>query len=687
MDTSGSNLFTLAHPARVMLQRGRGAQRSWDIETSPFDWQGEGRQIQLEGFLDWPRVARAKVALRGVQSEWITSLFTNQVDAFAVQQLDAVAGWTNGPAVFGVNLQASGLGGSQFPLTGEAKFGSDGRELVITNLVVNSRTAAVTVITGRLPVRFNPGRSNLVAVDLKAPLELKASTEPRAIIWEKLASWTGLTLQEPACEANLAGTWAAPVGTVHLQARRMQFRQPQAEIPSLENLKIDLQLDRERARLTDGQLLVQGQPVTLTGEFPLGESFWNGLREKRMPSWENASAQLRVDNAQLAAFAPLLPGVLSPQGELDLELSLVPGGKLDGNLSVNHGRTRPLGTLGPIRDISVQMKFVERTLKLESARADVGGAQVLASGSADLSGAGWLRGVAPPFDFALRGTNVPLSRQPESIIRSDLDLSVRRTNQEPALISGTVRLRDSFYLRDVRDLVPGRVASPNRRPPYFSVDTTPLADWRLAARVSGTRFLKVRSTLFNGEISANLRLEGTLREPVALGDLKVDSGTVRFPFASLGVRQGFVTLTSSDPHRPRLELQAVSKKFGYELRMDASGPADAPVLQFNSTPPLNAEQIVLMLTAGEVPRGTLSLTPQQKAQTVAVFFGRDLLARLGFGDDSEDRLTFQSGEQVSEQGRPTYNVEYKLSDRWSLVGEYDRFNAFNAGLKWRVYSR
>jgi translocation and assembly module TamB len=111
------------------------------------------------------------------------------------------------------------------------------------------------------------------------------------------------------------------------------------------------------------------------------------------------------------------------------------------------------------------------------------------------------------------------------------------------------------------------------------------------------------------------------------------------------------------------------------------------VLQFSSTPPLNSEQIVLMVSAGEVPRGTLVLTPQQKAQTVAVFFGRDLLARLGLGDDSEDRLTFQSGEQVSEQGRPTYNVEYKLTDRWSLVGEYDRFNAFNAGLKWRVYSR
>src|SRR5262249_16865917 len=148
--------------------------------------------------------------------------------------------------------------------------------------------------------------------------------------------------------------------------------------PSMENLKVDLELDRDRARVMDGRLLVQGQPVTLTGEFPLGEPFWNGLLQKRLPSWEHASAHLRVDNAQMAAFAPLLAGVMSPQGELDLDLSLLPGAKLNGSLSVRRARTRPLGTLGPIRDISVDMKFTERAVKLELARADIGGAALVA---------------------------------------------------------------------------------------------------------------------------------------------------------------------------------------------------------------------------------------------------------------------------------------------------------------------
>ena len=121
--------------------------------------------------------------------------------------------------------------------------------------------------------------------------------------------------------------------------------------------------------------------------------------------------------------------------------------------------------------------------------------------------------------------------------------------------------------------------------------------------------------------------------------------------------------------------------------MLVSGAVDSPVIQFNSTPPLSSEQILLMVTAGQLPQGTFTLTPQQRAQTVAMFFGRDLLTKLGVGDQGQARLTVSSGEEISQQGRPTYHVEYKLSDRWSLVGEYDRFGDFNAGFKWRILSR
>ena len=82
-----------------------------------------------------------------------------------------------------------------------------------------------------------------------------------------------------------------------------------------------------------------------------------------------------------------------------------------------------------------------------------------------------------------------------------------------------------------------------------------------------------------------------------------------------------------------------------------------------------------------------SISPRQRASQVAGFFARDLLRRASADEDSLDRLSVRTGEEISETGQPTQTIEYRLDDRWSVFGEYDRFNQFNAGLKLRLYSR
>jgi translocation and assembly module TamB len=121
--------------------------------------------------------------------------------------------------------------------------------------------------------------------------------------------------------------------------------------------------------------------------------------------------------------------------------------------------------------------------------------------------------------------------------------------------------------------------------------------------------------------------------------------------------------------------------------MLARGPVDAPVITFSSMPPLSSEEIVLMLTAGEIPRNELATTQQQRAGRLAMFFGRQLLMQFGADEAAAERLEIRTGEELTEQATPTYYLEYRLDERWSVTGEYDRFNALNAGLKWRLYSK
>jgi translocation and assembly module TamB len=696
--TNREPALNLRQPVQISLQPSRGASRLHLI-SSPIEWSGPAGQIEAEATLDWPQAGDLHVALQRVSSGLISSFVDSNWPAIDVGHLRASAKWSNGPAAYSLELSGAKLAPGQnlqlpensfqlLSLLSELSLQGNADGLTLSNLLVYSQTSAVVTAKGFVPLTVTPSDpTNLIHIEPQKPMELRVSAEPHAFFWKLFTDWSGVSLRDPQLRAQVSGEWDKPRGEVDLRTRELRFQNGSTNIPSLTELKVTLQLDRTQARLIDTHLLVQGQPVNLNAQVPFDTGFWQALKQKQLPNWDKATAQLRIQDAELSAFEPLFPNILAPQGSLDLNLSLSPGEKVAGELTLQNARTRPLGDFGPIRNINAKCRFLDRNLMIESVSAQISGAPLNISGHADVHGTEWLHGQLPPFVLLLRGTNVPLVRQPEAVVRGDLDLTATRTNGAPPLIAGSVHLHDSFYLADLSSLIPGKIAQPDRRPPYFSIEDPVLGDWRLAVKVDGVRFIKLGTPIFNGVVSANLALQGTLKDPIALGDLRVDSGVVRFPFASLQAQQGLVTLNSQDPYHPRVEVTAASKQFGYDIRMEVTGTADAPVIQFSSTPPLSSEQILLVVTAGQLPQGTYTLTSQQRAQTVAMFFGRDLLAKLGLSDQSQERLTVQSGQEISDQGRPTYHVEYKLSDRWSLVGEYDRFGDFNAGFKWRILSR
>ncbi len=412
-------------------------------------------------------------------------------------------------------------------------------------------------------------------------------------------------------------------------------------------------------------------------------------QRKYLPDWREAQAHLKIQDAELAAFASLLPELLSPEGNLRADVALEKGGMLNGAVVLNGARTRPLADVGPLRNIHATALLTGTDLQLTNASAEIGGQNVNINGAVDLRD--YLtqrRPPMPPFHVRLSGTNVPLVRQPTLLLRADLNLAATNSRGGTPVITGRVRLRDSLFLADLQALVPQRTATVKKRPPYFSVEKEPWADWRLALEVSGEGFMRLQTPIFRGKVSTTMHLESTLKDPLALGEVKIDSGTVAFPFGSLDVKQGLISLTSANPYHPELYVTASVERFGYNIKMEATGPADAPIVQFSSTPPLGSEDIVMMLTTGKVPQGIdVTTTTQQRAQGLALFVGKNLLSEFGIGGESESRLTIKSGEQISEAGRPTYEVDYKINDRWSIIGEYDRFDQYNLNLKWKVYSK
>ena len=157
------------------------------------------------------------------------------------------------------------------------------------------------------------------------------------------------------------------------------------------------------------------------------------------------------------------------------------------------------------------------------------------------------------------------------------------------------------------------------------------------------------------------------------------------PFASFAVTQGSIRLTEADPYEPAVYLRGTARRYDYDLTMEIDGTASQPNVVFTSSPPLDSEQVLLMVMTGAVPSKDVNKSATQRVANIGLFLGQGLLGSLGADAGEADKLSFSSGVKISRQGKETYDVEYKLSDRWTLTGEYNEFDEYNAGVKWRVF--
>lgn len=689
-------LMHLQQPTRIAFIPGAGQTRlgtnaPWNLNLEPMDLAGDGRDFLLAADVSWPERGAFTCRAQGLDARLLKD-FIPKADAEAVlNSLNFSGGWTNGPIAFQLASEATLKTKEQFPFSASARLVGGKTGVAIEQLSVSSTNQIVCRADGSLPAYCDPTRKDgMIHIDADAPLKLHLFTDPNSILWQKLAAATGLRLQEPNFTANLEGTWAAPKGQVTLRAQRIELSQPRYPLPAIQNLEVLVVMDRASARVSHFNFDVENQPVSITAQIPLGETFWSGLRhERRLPDWHQATAHLKMENAQLAPFTPLLPDILTAQGSASADISLEPGGNLHGEFSIANARTHPLESIGPVRDIQALAHLDGRKVQLEQASAEVGGQRVNIDGSLELNQQFWRITGLPSFQVHLTGTNVPLARNASILLRADLNLTATNSGSQIPVVSGAVRLRNSLYLADLQSLVPKRAASPRLRPPYFSVEAEPWAQCRVNVNVTGDHFLRVQTPVFQGTVSTVLTVQGTLKEPLALGVVTIDTGSsINFPFSSLDVKQGLISLTSENPYRPEMFVTAESRRYGYDVKMEARGPVDEPIIQFSSIPGLSSAEIVLMLTAGQVPQGVgYTTTTQQRAEGLGLFVGKNLLSDFGLGGGGQERLTIRSGQEISEAGRPTYDIEYKLTDRWSVLAGYDRFDQYNLNLKWTVYSK
>lgn len=687
----GLTNLALVSPASFTLQRTAptNAPAGFRLQFPEARWEGQAGEVTASADSTWPGQGVFNATVHDLTptflSPWLREV-PEWIAATRIHHLAAQGAWDHGPVDARASLDGTFVVPELGPvrITGSVLANHDGVQ--VDDWTVTHESGPGPRLSARIPVRLTPaqgapGWQEQPDRALTGTLTLDQTAWP----WQWIEKRTGVALRGPNARIELGGTLTEPELRLAWDTQQIQLRIPDWKGPPilLDRLAARAHVSSQSIVLDSVTLEVEGQKLSAEAVVPWQVTGTNAAWQARWtPDLERAEGHAEVPEASVAALTKPFENALQPGGTLRGRIDRR-NAEWSGWLEVTNVTTRPLGGLGIVRDVDLRLVLLDQKIAIERGRAFLGSQPLTLSGAWSLPDQG-----QSDSTLRLSASNLALVRSPELLLRADLDLVVTSTNPAaPPLVGGTVTLHDSVVMMDVRDLVAVDLERPSQRPPFFSVDQPPLADWGLDLKVRGEHFARILSPILIASTSADLRLQGTLRQPRLVGQAYVDRGRLAFPFGQLDIQQFRVLFTESDPYRPRLEGRAEGLSFGYALSMDLGGTLATPEITFTSLPPMTTSQVLQMLMAGSLPRNEYSYSTTAKAQNVGTYLAGDLLSQLVGDPMEEPRLSIRSAERVSANGGLTYSVEYRLSDRWSAVAAYDRWSQLGAGVRWRAFEK
>jgi translocation and assembly module TamB len=371
-----------------------------------------------------------------------------------------------------------------------------------------------------------------------------------------------------------------------------------------------------------------------------------------------------------------------------------------------------------VSNVKAALRFTASQAQIDSLTGMLGGGRVQASGGALLEGFTVSRflinlhadDVTVPFPEGFRST-------------ADADVEVRGSSREQ-LISGVVNLRRTEYTQDIElaDIVNRRGESIEEGGQVEFVSTALFSD----LRVEGRNALVVRNNLADLVGSVSLQLSGPVNDPTISGRVTATSGTINFRSDRYEVTRVLLDLPPSRNADPIVNIQAESQIKGYRVIVSLNGPLSQPQAAIRSEPALPQEDVVSLITTGQLSSGDTSSSvlaqtgvgaatslltdalinaPAQRATSKLFGLTRfEINPVIGGRSGSTPAARLTLGRRISKEVTVTYStnvtsdpnqilaLEYRVSDRLSFIAQYEqgstrrlssRNNNFNFEIRFR----
>ena len=361
---------------------------------------------------------------------------------------------------------------------------------------------------------------------------------------------------------------------------------------------------------------------------------------------------------------------------------------IDAMVRLTDGEVRPDMDVPSLQALNLNAVVTPTGARLQTFTGELGGAPFQITGSVvrnNESGAF--------ADLRLQGENLLFYRSEGLRVRANTDLTVKGPLKR-LKVAGEVSITDGRLAKYFDLLGTLRGSSKPKADmglQLFSIRQPPLSDMVFDVRLNSKNPFTIRNNLARGAVRPELKLTGTGEFPVLAGEIYVDPTRLSLPAGSLVFESGIVRFDPNRPDRPTLDLIGTSKILGYDITMLVEGPYDEPVVTLSSVPPLSNEELLLLLLTGQQPNADDDENAQRQSMNVAVYLGKDLMARWFGSDASEtimDRFDIGIGRAVTRSGEETIDAQFRIADdvlrdgdKLYLTGEKDRFDFYNAGLK------
>ncbi len=364
-----------------------------------------------------------------------------------------------------------------------------------------------------------------------------------------------------------------------------------------------------------------------------------------------------------------------------------------------------------VNRLQARIIFTSDQVAIEEATGYLGGGRFTASGGGTISGL-----AIQAFRFSLDGNNVTVPLPQDFVTTGDARLEITGERRTPSVplqlaISGRILARRAIYSKDI-DLA--SLIAGGSDPVLTSGGNGSIGAPLLDLVIEGRDALIVRNNIADLTASVSLAVTGDVDNPRVAGRVTASSGTIFFRNDRYEVQRAVLEFPPDTAIEPIINLQAETEIAGYQVFVNLSGPlTDSELLSatLRSSPALPQADVVSLITTGNLTNSaggipTLAQTGINTAAEILTdaiisnpirratdrLFGLNVFeidplisgqnlanpsARLTVGRQINSKLRVTYSTNLSQDQNQVLAFEYRLSNRMSLVAQYEQRSLSN----------